>query len=236
MGKKKHKHKKKKSKSTAVATAAGQKSTVPEDSFTTSNNTVVSDIEDTLIISELQKPRRLSQAFVNVLRPKDAAETVVDRTESRNAMRYVKFMFLGLTRTNQTAVAKGTNLSSSASTNTRRTSSKTSKDALAPPTTFPCAFESSFNGSTIVVDVGPTSTFDAVKEAIGQHLLLNSSVEEQNEVPAGIVVEASREDGKAENEEIEGNIEKEGKEDSEKGRNSKNDVENITLFFKELDS
>ncbi len=163
------KHKKGKKHKTAVvqndkvATAIVQEDTVTE--LPLAGNKL---LEKNII--NKPKRRKLSQAFVHVLRPNDAANTaaepVVNRTASRNTMRYIKFMFLGLTRTNQTPVAKGTSSSSSSSN-----SNKANNKEILAPTTFPCAFENDYvSNSTVVIDIGPTSKLQEVQTSINWSL------------------------------------------------------------------
>ena len=77
-------------------------------------------------------------------------------------MSYIKFMFLGLTRTNQALVSKA--------------SSRNDAVSKKPATTFPCAFEFKGDGSrdvsrdTIVIDVAPSTTFQDIVAEINSAL------------------------------------------------------------------
>ena len=177
-GKGKH-HKKRKSSKATIEPEEATKQDNAMTSTTVDNDTPnVTTTEE--IVQKKLKRRRLSPAMTSVLRPSDAnAAVVVSRSESRQVMSYIKFMFLGRARTNAAPVAKSASSSSSSissssnsdtsSSNRRRTTSSKA-DTSATLTTFPCAFErvGQGNGPTLVVNISPASKFRDVQISLAQ--------------------------------------------------------------------
>ena len=164
MGKKKGKGKSKKRKSSKGIIKKENNDTSTKVTEDTLLDEKVVDVTETVKVVQKNIKKPISQAFAKILRPNDS-DSIADRSEFRKIMKYIKFMFLGLTRTNQTPVVKGASSSSSSSSSNRPSSMSTTD--LQGVTTFPCAFEHIVDGEPIlVIDIKLDLNYKQLQETI----------------------------------------------------------------------